>query len=41
MSNAIEKLSKMKQKALHENLSKWLCDTRINVGMATSEIAAG
>src|SRR3989339_8722 len=41
MSNAIEKLSKMKQKALHENLSKWLCDTRINVGMSTCEIAAG
>ncbi|MFH1074768.1 MAG: FAD-dependent oxidoreductase [Candidatus Firestonebacteria bacterium] len=41
MSNAVEILRKMKQKALHENLSKWLCETRINIGMSTCEIAAG
>ncbi|HNV86266.1 MAG TPA: NADH-ubiquinone oxidoreductase-F iron-sulfur binding region domain-containing protein [Candidatus Omnitrophota bacterium] len=36
-----ELLKKIKQKAIHENLSKWTASTRINIGMSTCEIAAG
>jgi NADH-quinone oxidoreductase subunit F len=37
----MEILKKLKQKAIHENLKKWTASTRVYVGMATCEIAAG
>ena len=41
MSTPKDVLRKLKQKAIYENLKKWTADTRIYVGMATCEIAAG
>jgi NADH-quinone oxidoreductase subunit F len=37
----MEILKKLKQKAIYENLKKWTASTRVYVGMATCEIAAG
>ena len=40
-STPMEILKKLKQKAIYENLKKWTASTRVYVGMATCEIAAG
>ena len=41
VKNSKNLLRKAKQKAIHQNLTKWTASTRINVGMSTCEIAAG
>ncbi len=41
MSNPLEKVKSMKQKAIKNNIPKWNADIRFSVGMSTCEIAAG
>ena len=41
MSNPLEKVKSMKQKAIKSNIPKWNADIRFSIGMSTCEIAAG
>ncbi len=41
MSNPVQAVLQMKQKALRGSLKKWFAPVRISVGMSTCEIAAG
>ena len=41
MSNPVEIVAQLRQKALRGSLKKWFAPVRISVGMSTCEIAAG